>query len=84
MTKKVEEVEVSTKKPTRVFEKTSHTVKKILKPNLQSCQSQSLKLVSASVDVVKTFSDMKDSEIFRKLYGILMVMFHEMDLISIQ
>ena len=49
-----------------VFEKTPQIVTKNLKHTLRSSQSQTHKLVSASGELVKTFSKMNDSKKFLK------------------
>ena len=65
-----------TQKVGDAFKATPHPAENI-KPTLQNSQSQTPKLMSASDEIVKTFSKMNDIKISLKLYEMLKVNFHE-------
>ena len=80
--KNFEEVIDSNKKLTKVFKRTNYEDGNN-QPALQNSQSQIPKLVSASDELVKTFSKMKNSKTFFKQYEIPKVLFHGMDMIPL-
>ena len=70
ITKKFEEEDKPSENLGEIFRKTPQLVTQITKPTSQSCQSQTLKLVSASDEIFQTFSKMNDCKFFLKRYEI--------------
>ena len=75
-------MDTSTEKPGEVFEKTSQTATKNTETTLPSSQSQTLKIVSASDELVKIFSKMNNSKKSFKIIQDPEGNFHELDMIS--